>query len=104
MYHAPELAKVAVTNYEYDLSSSGRVLPNVLDALLSCAELRALTGTKQPKRMCTWLETRGWVHEPPARRGELPKVLRAYRDARLSGVQSAREKRADYSFMAAGLA
>lgn len=67
--------------------------------LLSRNELLALTGTMQPKRMCQWLELRGWAFEPPARRGDTPKVLRAYRDARLTGTRTERSKRADYSFM-----
>lgn len=49
-------------------------------------ELEALTDTKQPKRMCAWLTARGWVFEPPQRRGEVPKVARAYHDARMSGT------------------
>lgn len=74
-----------------------------LSALMSREELGALTGTMQPKRMCAWLEVRGWVHEPPARRGDIPKVLRGYRDARLSGAQPERTKKANYSFMTSGL-
>jgi hypothetical protein len=72
-------------------------------ALMSRDELGALTGTLQPKRMCAWLESRGWVYEPPARRGDIPKVLRAYRDARLSGIQPGHKRKANYSFMTAGL-
>lgn len=71
--------------------------------LMTREELRSLTGTTQPKRMCAWLEARGWVHEPPARRGDIPKVLRAYLDARLSGARPERTKKASYSFMTAGL-
>lgn len=70
---------------------------------MSRDELGALTGTKQPKRMSAWLDARGWAYEPPARRGDIPKVLRAYRDARLSGLQPDRTKKANYSFMTAGL-
>jgi len=73
------------------------------NALMSRQELCGLTGTVQPKRMCAWLEARGWAHESPARRGDIPKVLRAYRDARLSGAQPERPKRANYSFMTTGL-
>jgi hypothetical protein len=70
------------------------------DALLTREELELLTGLHQPKRMCDWLDARGWVFEPPQRRGDIPKVLRAYRDARMSGQQPARtRKRGDYSFM-----
>lgn len=53
--------------------------------LLTRPDLEALTGTTQPKRMCAWLQARGWVYEPPSRRGELPKVDRAYYAARMSG-------------------
>lgn len=49
-------------------------------------DLVALTGYEQPKRMCAWLRTRGWVYEAPARRGDVPKVARAYHDARMSGT------------------
>jgi hypothetical protein len=62
------------------------------ELLLTRLELEQLTGTKQAKRMCAWLQVRGWVHEAPARRGDVPKVLRAYCDARLSGLKPA-EKR-----------
>lgn len=55
------------------------------DALLDAEDLQRLTGTKQPKRQCAWLEANGWVYLPPARRGDIPKVSRAYHDARLSG-------------------
>ena len=49
-------------------------------------DLVALTGYGQPKRMCAWLHARGWVYEAPARRGDVPKVARAYHDARMSGA------------------
>jgi len=88
-------------NNEYVIVRSEPNLPQSLDALLSRDELLALTGTKQPKRMCAWLEARNWAHEPPARRGEIPRVLRSYRDARMSSVTPARERQADYSFMTA---
>lgn len=55
------------------------------DALLDAEDLRRLTGTKQAKRQCDWLRANGWVFLPPARRGDRPKVARAYHDARLSG-------------------
>lgn len=54
---------------------------------LTREQLVSLTGYSQGKRMCAWLDARGWVYEPPARRGALPKVSRAYHDARLSGLQ-----------------
>lgn len=56
--------------------------------VLSREELEALTGLRQPKRMCEWLEQRTWVFEAPCRRGELPKVDRAYYLARMSGQQA----------------
>ena len=55
------------------------------DILLTRDELEKLTDTVQPKRMCAWLLSRSWVFEAPARRGEIPKVARAYHDARMSG-------------------
>ncbi len=57
--------------------------------VLTADELTQLTGTKQPKRMCAWLLARGWAHEAPARRGDVPKVDRAYYAARMSGQQTA---------------
>ena len=57
--------------------------------LLTRAELEALTGTKQAKRMACWLATRGWVFEPATRRGDVPKVDRAYYLARMSGQRYA---------------
>lgn len=74
-----------------------------MSALMSREELVSLTGTKQPKRMCAWLESRGWAHEQPSRRGDIPKVLRAYRDAVLSGLKPERAKKANYSFMTGGV-
>lgn len=103
MRRITEPALTPQKNNEYNDSGAGEAAANPLSALMSREELGALTGTKQPKRMCAWLEMRGWVHEPPARRGDIPKVLRAYRDARLSGVQPGRMKRANYAFMTAGL-
>lgn len=55
--------------------------------LLTRAELEALTGTKQPKRMADWLTARSWVFEPAPRRGQIPRVGRAYYLARMSGQQ-----------------
>ena len=88
---------------EYSSSTGDRAVLPPREALMSREELVGLTGTKQPKRMSAWLYVRGWAHEPPARRGDIPKVLRAYRDARLSGLQPDRTKKANYSFMTAGL-
>ena len=55
-------------------------------SLLSREEVVALTGTTQPKRMCEWLSERAWVFEMPARRGDFPKVLWAYKVAREAGT------------------
>lgn len=55
--------------------------------LLDRLELISLTDTRQPKRMCDWLSARGWVYEPPSRRGDVPKVSRAYCEARMSGAK-----------------
>ena len=55
--------------------------------LLTPGELQALTGTKQPKRQADWLKARGWQFEPASRRGECPKVGRAYAEARMAGRQ-----------------
>jgi hypothetical protein len=52
---------------------------------LTAAELQELTGAKRPKRIASWLDDRGWVYEPPARRGDVPKVDRTYYLARMSG-------------------
>lgn len=57
--------------------------------LLTADELRALTGTKQAKRQADWLTARGWQFEPASRRGECPKVGRAYAEARMAGRQPA---------------
>ncbi|MFN3630244.1 MAG: DUF4224 domain-containing protein [Casimicrobiaceae bacterium] len=58
-----------------------------MDLMLNRDELETLTGTKQPKRMCDWLTARQWVFEAPSRRGDVPKVDRAYYLARMSGQQ-----------------
>lgn len=55
--------------------------------LLTPDELQALTGTKQAKRQADWLKARGWQFEPASRRGECPKVGRAYAEARMAGLQ-----------------
>jgi hypothetical protein len=55
------------------------------DLYLAREQLAALTGTVQPKRMCAWLTSNGWPFVPPARRGDVPKVLRTCHDERLSG-------------------
>ena len=58
-----------------------------MNLLLSPDELRDLTGTKQAKRQADWLKARGWVFEPASRRGECPKVGRAFAEARMAGRQ-----------------
>jgi hypothetical protein len=62
-------------------------MPVSPDLMLARSELENLTGLKQPKRMSAWLTTRHWVFEPPQRRGDFPKVDRAYYLARMSGQQ-----------------
>lgn len=52
---------------------------------LTYEELVELTGLRQRKRMTRWLEDRGWVFEPPRKRGETPIVSREYVVRRLSG-------------------
>jgi hypothetical protein len=60
--------------------------------LLTREELQQLTGYRQPSRMAAWLAERGWVFEPPARRGDIPKVDRAFYLARMSGAQPGRRR------------
>ena len=60
-------------------------MSGLLLLLLTPAELEALTGYAQPARQSQWLKGRGWVFEPPRRRGESPKVSRAYFEARMAG-------------------
>lgn len=59
--------------------------------ILSPSELASLTGYAQPARQAQWLASRAWVFEPPRRRGESPKVSRAYFDARMAGKTPAPE-------------
>jgi hypothetical protein len=44
-------------------------------------ELVNLTSYHQPARMQAWLLARGWVFEPAQRRGDVPRVDRAYYEA-----------------------
>jgi hypothetical protein len=68
--------------------------------LLTRDELEALTSARGPKRMTAWLQARGWVFEPGARRGDVPKVDRSYYLARMSGQHPMHtRKRGDYTFM-----
>jgi len=68
--------------------------------LLTREELVLLTSLVQPKRMCAWLTARGWVFETPSRRGDVPKVDRAYYAARMSGQQAApRRVKPNFDFM-----
>ncbi len=57
--------------------------------LLTREHLAALTGTKQPKRMCAWLTERGWAFEPPRGRADIPKVDQEYYSAKMSGKVTA---------------
>lgn len=63
------------------------------DLHLSDADLVSLTGYTQPARQCAWLDERGWVFERPKRRGDRPRVARAYHDARMSGQPMPGNKR-----------
>ena len=56
-----------------------------MSLLLTAQDLRELTGFSKPSKMTSWLENRAWVFEPPLKRGEVPKVSRAYFLARMSG-------------------
>jgi hypothetical protein len=62
---------------------------------LTREELSDLTGYEQPVRMCAWLRARGWIHEAPARKGDVPKVSRAYHGARMSGTLATLSGRRD---------
>lgn len=62
-----------------------QILAKHADGLLTVDELKELTGYRQAARAEQWLHERNWVYEPAARRGDWPKVLRSYRDERLSG-------------------
>ncbi len=62
------------------------------DLTLTPAELRALTGYMRPAHQAEWLRANGWAHLPPTRRGDIPKVSRAYAEAKLSG-QAAPQQR-----------
>lgn len=67
------------------------ILAASTDDLLTIDELKRLTGYRQAARAQEWLHARNWVYEPGTRRGDWPKVLRSYRDQRMSGtLQTAR--------------
>ena len=53
---------------------------------LSLEELRDLTKLKHSRKIADWLALRGWVHEPPRKRGDVPVVDRTYYLARMSGA------------------
>lgn len=65
--------------------------------------LQGLTGYRQPARMIAWLTARSWVFEPPARRGDIPKVSLDYHRERMAGrVASApRSVRPQFDWMGA---
>ena len=52
---------------------------------LTHAELTALTGLKQAKKITAWLTDRGWIFELSRGRGVVPAVDRIYYKARMSG-------------------
>lgn len=54
--------------------------------LLTRDELVALTGRSQPAAMVRWLHRHNWVYEAPDRRGDIPKVARAFFDAKMTGA------------------
>lgn len=62
-----------------------RLDPHQTGLLLTRDELRELTGFAKPSKMTEWLQARDWVFEPSCKRGEVPKVDRAYYLARMSG-------------------
>lgn len=57
-----------------------------LPIVLTAEELQQLTGMKRPSKMTDWLVERGWVHERPARPGQVPRVDRTYYLQRMSGT------------------
>lgn len=54
--------------------------------LLTREELEALTGKRQSAAMTSWLHRRNWVYEEADRAGDIPKVARAYFDAKMTGA------------------
>jgi hypothetical protein len=54
--------------------------------LLTPADLEALTGYSRPAHQARWLREHGWPFEVGGDRR--PKVLRAYAERRLGGVNS----------------
>jgi len=66
--------------------------PNEL--ILTREQLTALTGVCRPTAMVRWLEARGWMYEPAARRGDIPKVSREYFNDRMSGRPTNTTRRA----------
>jgi len=57
-----------------------------MDLYLTPDEIVALTGYQTRPAATRWLERNGWPYAAPARNG-WPRVLRAYHDARLSGLE-----------------
>lgn len=64
-----------------------------MSCTLTPEDLHSLTGYRQAKRQAEWLAARGWIFEPPARRGERPKVDREYYLGRMSGQAPAATRR-----------
>ncbi len=83
----------ATTPVHVDPLRTGQALHTAPSLLLTRDELESLTGTKQPKRMAAWLHSHNWVHELPARRGDIPKVDRMYYHARMSGASPSGARR-----------
>lgn len=58
-----------------------------MDLYLTPDELMALTGYKTRNGATRWLARNGWPYAEPARNG-WPRVLRAYHDDRMYGLET----------------
>lgn len=58
-----------------------------MDLYLTPDELTALTGYKTRNGTIRWLARNGWPYAAPAKNG-WPRVLRAYHDDRLYGLEA----------------
>ena len=65
------------------------------DLLLTRAELEDLTGRRQAAAMVEWLHRHNWVFEAPDRRGDIPKVARAFFNAKMTGTPLPGARRAE---------